>query len=407
MSKSTAITIIVVVLLAISGGLAWWYFSLGQSGVGNQNNDSGGINFFPFGNNNEPTTNDQQLTTDKENQTENAPEIREVSRLPVAGFLPLVDNLGFPFVRYVDQETGNLYDAPLEIVSKKRISNTTIPKIREVHWLSGGNSFIMRYLDEKDSLQSFYATLKENSSAEGSLTGRFLLENISDLSLFRTNSASTKIFYYLTENSVATMFSAESDGSKATHVYSSPMKDWLLYGINDSLAYIQTKSSGLAPSFVFSLNIKNGTANPTLSNFIGLSILPNKKGDLILYSSTPFEYPLLYIYDVNKKTSTQTSLRTFADKCRWSESNVSRIICAVPTNIPRGTYPDDWYKGTISFSDNIWEIDSVSGTAKELVSLYKNSFFFDISSFSLSDKDKFLILQDKTNNSLWSVRLKQ
>ncbi len=410
MSKSTAITIIVVTLLILSGGLAWWYFNL-SSPQENGEENGGGINFFPFGNGGGTNNNNEGETKENEGETKNeqAPEIREVSNLPVAGFLPLSDNLGFALVRYIDQETGNVYDAPLEIVSKKRISNTTIPKVREVIWAPGGNSFIMRYLDENDSIQSFYATLKENLTGEGSLNGKFLPENISSLSLFNINNTSslTKIIYSLTEGSGSSIFTAENDGSKIARTHSSSLKDWLVFGINDSLAYIQTKSSGRAPSFLFSLNVKTGVTTPTLSNTVGLSVLPNKKGDLVLFSSTPFGYPLLYIYDVAKKTTTQTSLRTFADKCRWSENNTGRIVCAVPNNITTGIYPDDWYQGKTSFNDNLWEVDATSGTTRELLNLYKNSYFFDIASFSLSKDDKFLILQNKTNNSLWSVRLER
>ena len=423
MPKSTAITIIVVTLLLIAGGLGWWYYSLGTgTGAGETGSEKDGIlnNFFPFGENAEQTRNTESGKTNSENknaETENAPQVRQISELPVAGFLPLNDNLGFPFVRYVEQETGHVYDAPLQIVSKKRISNTTIPKAREVLWMPNGASFIIRYLDDKDIIQSFHATLKESATStedsakdsEGTLSGKFLPENISAVNLMPSGSAKTspKIIYMTTSALGISVFTSEQDGAKATKVYLNPLKDWLTFPISDSLAYLLSKSSGKAPSFAFSLNLKNGSVTETLSNIYGLSILPNKKGDLILYSDTNFGEPRLALYDVNKKTISPISLKTFADKCVWSADNATRIICAVPKVFPQGTYPDIWYQGKVSFNDNLWEINATNGETKELINLSGNSFFLDAAYISLSDKDRYVLILDKPTGTLWSVRLKE
>lgn len=422
MPKSTAITIIVVVLLLITGGLALWYYSLSKGDLAKSTSENGGglNNLFPFGNSGGQNNNGDQKggLGGQGGKTENAPQVRQISELPVSGFIPLLDNLSFPFVRYVEQETGHVYSAPLQIVSKKRISNTTIPKSREAIFIPGGESFIIRYLDDKEKIQSFYATLKKSStsttsvdekSEEMALSGKFLIENISALDLIPASSAKTlpKTLYITTDSSGASFFVSEIDGSKSAKIYSNPLKDWLVFGVNDSLAYILSKSSGKAPSYAFSLNLKTGLFLPILSNIYGLSILPNKKGDLILYSDTSSGYPGLSIYNTSKASATPIALKTFADKCVWGTENLNVIICAVPSTVPSGIYPDNWYQGKISFSDDIWEINATTGETKELVNLYDNSFFLDASSVALSDKDQYLLIVDKPTYTLWSVRLKE
>jgi predicted AAA+ superfamily ATPase len=132
------------------------------------------------------------------------------------------------------------------------------------------------------------------------------LENISNINSIPASNASnakgsSKIAYTLANSSGLSVFTSNRDGSNAVLAYSNPLKDWLLFTINDSLAFLLSKSSGKATSFAFSLNLKNGSVSPILSNIYGLSILPNKKGDLILYSDTNFTEPRLSVYDINKK----------------------------------------------------------------------------------------------------------
>ncbi|MDO8492901.1 MAG: hypothetical protein Q7S34_04635, partial [bacterium] len=203
----------------------------------------------------------------------------------------------------------------------------------------------------------------------------------------------------------ASGFISNSDGTKSAKVFTSPLNEWLSFPISESLVYLQTKSSGRANSFLFSLNTKTGVLTEILGNMVGLSSLPNKKGDMILYSETSRGAPRLHLYNVAKKTTINLSLKTLAEKCVWSENLNTRLVCAVPRELPNGIYPDLWYQGKISLSDDLWEIDTLTGETKELIALNNNSYFFDVELPRLSDKDGYFVLRNKTNGSLWSVRL--
>ena len=163
MSKTTAITIIVVVLLALGGGLAYWYYNITggllPTEITDKNNDPGS-GLFPFGKNDDGTPRISPGTSSNTSggPTE-APQVREISNTPSSGFITLNNVLDGSFVRFVEQETGHVYDAPLQVVSKKRISNTTVPKTREIVWMPKGVGFIARYLGDNNTIQSFGATL--------------------------------------------------------------------------------------------------------------------------------------------------------------------------------------------------------------------------------------------------------
>jgi len=416
MSKTTAITIVLIAILLLGGGLAYWYYNLTKSQAVPSEvvKTDTGENLFPFGANIDGTP---KIESETNNVTPNliteTPEVYEISAAPVSGLLTLVSTSTGPYVRFVEQETGHVYDATLQIVEKKRISNTTVPKTREIVWLPYGLGFIARYVGDNGAIQSFSATLNPAlpEETEGSLLGRFLPESLTDISLVTSLFASTtaknpaKIFYLTESANGATGFIANADGTKSAKAFSSPLNEWLSFPVTENLVFLQTKSSGYADSFVFSLNPKTNLATKILGGVVGLNILPNKKGDMILYSETSRGSPRLHLYDVAKKTTNELSLNSFAEKCVWSETESTRVICGIPTTFGREVFPDAWYQGKVSFSDDIWEINTLIGETKQLVDLNDNSFFFDIELPRLSGNDSYFLLRDKTNGSLWSVRL--
>lgn len=418
MSKTAAITIILVALLLLGGGLAYWYYNLTDRAAAPTEtpNIDDNENLFPFGANTDGTPKtSNEADTEVTSGVVATPEVYEISSASISGFMNLFNTQIGPHTRFVEQETGHVYEAELSTISKKRISNTTIPKTREVIWLPRGLGFIARYMGDNGLIQSFAANIvpPNTKDAEGSLSGRFLPEALADVSLVTSITGSTtaknpaKIFYLSQNSEGINGFISNSDGTKPAKVFASPLNEWLSFPISENIVYLQTKSSGYASSFLFSLDTKSGVTTKLFGNIIGLSVLPNKKGDVVLYSETSSGVPRLNVYNVSKKTATSLSLTTFAEKCVWSDILNTRVICLVPTNFPLNVYPDAWYQGKVAFRDNVWEINTETGETKELVDLNDNSYFFDGELPRLGDKDAYLVLRHKTNGSLWSVRLPQ
>ncbi len=80
--------------------------------------------------------------------------------------------------------------------------------------------------------------------------------------------------------------------------------------------------------------------------------------------------------------------------------------CAVPTNIPNGVYPDAWYQGRVSFSDNIWKINVATGETNIISSLPRESSQqIDAMNLKLSDDDSYITFINKTDLTLWGLNL--
>ena len=74
----------------------------------------------------------------------------------------------------------------------------------------------------------------------------------------------------------------------------------------------------------------------------------------------------------------------------------------MPDNFPQGDYPDDWYQGLISFKDSIWQKNFSTGETNILI----NETNADVINPFLTKDENYLIFTNKTDNTLWSLKLK-
>ncbi|MBX4209391.1 hypothetical protein KW799_01730, partial [Candidatus Parcubacteria bacterium] len=112
-------------------------------------------------------------------------------------------------------------------------------------------------------------------------------------------------------------------------------------------------------------------------------------------------------YSAAAKTTSVLPLKTLAPKCVWSNKEKTVVYCGVPTIVPSGTYPDDWYKGIAHFADKLWKInvktqetDLILDPAAETLS------DIDMTNLTIDPTDSFIAFTNKTDMSLWLYRIK-
>jgi hypothetical protein len=83
------------------------------------------------------------------------------------------------------------------------------------------------------------------------------------------------------------------------------------------------------------------------------------------------------------------------------------LYCAVPISITPGDYPDDWYQGNVSFSDQFWQIDPTSDNAEMLIDPTKigDKEILDATRLALDDGGNYLFFQNKIDSYLWEIKL--
>jgi hypothetical protein len=144
--------------------------------------------------------------------------------------------------------------------------------------------------------------------------------------------------------------------------------------------------------------------NQILGKINGLTSLMSPDGKTILYGDNALSLNL-YHTDTNK--TEPVGIKTLPEKCVWNKTN-SLLYCAAPKNVSGNNYPDTWYQGEISFSDQIWKVDLATGNATIVVDPSTTTVGEEIDGIKLAidDGENYLFFVNKKDSFLWELKLK-
>ncbi len=84
------------------------------------------------------------------------------------------------------------------------------------------------------------------------------------------------------------------------------------------------------------------------------------------------------------------------------------MYCAVPRAASGTNYPESWYRGETSFSDQIWRIDVAAGNASMILDPTRVTGVGDIDGIKLKldEGQNYLFFVNKKDSYLWELNLK-
>lgn len=405
MSKKTFV-LFILLLLGIIALVGWLLFFRGTDTV-TPGTTGQGTDLFPFGSgstggNGATTTPGGTGTNEEEpvSSTEKLPRLRQLWKDPTAGATFFPGSGTTTAIRFVDRATGHIYEAPIDALGNSKLSNVTIPQIHEALWAENGNELVFRYLKNSTTIQSFYAVMA-TGTAENALEGYFLPENIRDLAVL-----GRKILYFNPAVQMGSLTQAAIDGTSKKVVMSSEARDWSLSYTNQKSIFLQTRPSGEIKGFGYALDLATGATTKIAGDILGLTGTINPAGNRAFMSAAERSSIVSASYDLLTKKTSPLSIKTLSDKCAWSNTRSNAIYCAVPAGIPTGIYPDDWYKGKVSFSDRLMEIDLSTGEATPILDpSFDGLQDMDIMKITVNKADKALTFINKKDMSLWLYML--
>ena len=312
-------------------------------------------------------------------------------------------------VRYTKKETGNIYQTLAKNVDERLFTTTVIPKLYEAFFGNKAGSVAMRYLKEDGTTIETYLgtlptdTLGADSTANTQLKGTFLPENITDMSV---SPDSSQLFYLFTTNNTVVGIVAGALGDKKTQVFSSPFTEWILQWPNAKMITLTTKAAATLPGYMYAINPDRKDFSKVFGGINGLTTLTSPNGSLVLYNSSSNGGVNLYLYHKDTGASDLLGVKTLPEKCVWATAS-DALYCAVPKYMQSAAYPDAWYQGLISFSDEIWKIDAVTGSASKISDpVNVTGETVDGVKLALDDSQNFLFFINKKDNYLWELGLK-
>jgi hypothetical protein len=353
---------------------------------------------------------EEVIGSEEDTLIDTAKKFRQISEEPVSGFSVVETATSSQIkVHYIWRANGNIYEAYTDSPELRRLSITTVPKVYESFWLPDGERLLIRYLrDEKETVETFSVKINPATTTlnefEGGIAGNHLPGNVGALAI---NPLGSKIFYLTDDLNGASGFIAKPNGLEKKLVFQSPLIEWLVTWPKEEIIAMNTKPAGQTPGYLYFLDSQTGTFSRILGGIAGLTTKTKLGATEILYSDSGSGLPKLYLFDVKAGTSRPLPWNTLPEKCIWSRFDSKIIYCAVPKDFPTGDYPDVWYQGLASFSDNLWSINTETNAATLLWEPEKSlGQPLDLTDLQVDKKDNYLFFVNKTDLTFWSLALK-
>lgn len=336
------------------------------------------------------------------------PKLFKISSSPVAGFVNYTSGTS-TVVRFVDRGTGHIFDTKLPSngqgsIETSRITNTTISPIYEAYFKTDGNSALFRLLNSDSEVENILITLtapKATSTTLYTLSSLNLRGDIDSPFV----GVSGDLFYIAKDTTNVMRISFGGQNQKT--LWNSGLKNWRISTFGTNLL-VFTKPTIEIPGFAYSINsTAGGLPTKLLGPLDGLVAVGNKSGTKIFYSYHEGASPKSAIINTSTKAVEPVEPPTIADKCVWGNKSTNIIFCGTPTDNFYGNEPDRWYKGSSSFKDYIWKLDTETDLATFIVNP-TSSFGVSIDVFrpALSPNEDYLVFMNKVDLSLWAVSLK-
>jgi len=432
-------TLVILVPILLIAGAAYWFFAMRSPSDDAQlppTGQQGG--FAPLGRPSTGGTGQQggQNTGSISTTTDTGvvaqikiPTLRLLSETPVGGY-GASTTASTTIIRWIDRGRGNIYEARGDTLNTITLSNTVVPKIYESVWNKNASAFIATTLTEDaTALSVLYADIKarilpkvatttsatstavvSGVTASGQsltpyeLKGKNLPENIL---AYAASPKRDKLFMLAATAEGSIGYVSTFDGKSVTQLFTTPLTQLSVEWPEDSTIAITTRGTALEGGYLYFVNPKTGVWNKILGPLAGISTRVSADAKRVAVSTTGNSKNILMsIYDVQAGKGIDAIIRTLADKCVWGNFYKEMIYCATPSQLVEAVYPDDWYKGTISTIDKIWQINGMTGEIKVISSIVDSSDrVIDAYNLGLDSKDNFLYFMNKNDLSLWSLDL--
>jgi hypothetical protein len=403
--------ILLFLLILIIVGGAFVVISKLKNNDGIENQQSAFRTFFPLGDGREGT-NEENNNVDPQDissnsSTPSSSRFLQITTGPVAGYTVFFQTKGAIieyFTRYVARQSGFVYEikdvdgAPQTAL---RISNVFIPNIYEAVFAEANKTVLLRFLRDDSRTIATYSVPIPDPNPDGTRTqkeGVFFPYNVINLAVSPDNKGVVR----LTEEAGSGVITVSSTIDKnRNELLRVPFSEWILSWPTQKSVFVQTKAASVADGFLYSIDTAEKRLKKVIGNTKGLTAAVSPSGTYVLYSESSgatFSTKIL-----NTKTSTirNLGLSILPEKCAWLKNE--ELLCAGNTVVEEAAYPDAWYAGIVSFSDNLYRVSPLTNSYEQ-IDLGEN-MTFDITNLQIDEARGYLYFINKPTGVLWRFKL--
>lgn len=319
-------------------------------------------------------------------------------------------------IRYVKSASGIMFDkAVRKNEAEKTITRTSVPRVVEAFFDNTGERAVFRYLKD-DTIETYLVNLtfpkidlslpkaeRDALQKIAAVTGEFLPENIKTISISRDGK---NLFYFNPIQSGVAGITYNFVTKAKKEIWRTPITEWIADWGSESKINLTTKASGRSPGYSYNVDAKTGALSRNIGGNLGLTTLLSPDGKKLLYSEYKDRGIATYVLDIATQKVSSISPSTLPEKCVWAKDS-TKIYCAGPVqSATKAMYPDDWYKGKISFDDAIWMVDMTDYSGNIIFDIVaKSGKRIDAINLQLNKNGDYLGFIDKKTENLWGYDL--
>ncbi len=318
-------------------------------------------------------------------------KLKQLTTINTIGYQEVLHNASSSVeILYVEAGTGHVFSINSLSGEEKRISKTTVPHSqkavitpdgRYIFIQSGSGSgseyMIGKFSSTTDEI-SFGLAMNDIISFSKTTDNRFLYATqYADYVIVSEHDPETNIIETLFTVPFRAVTIAWGDSASDSHLF-------------------YPKTSSRLDGFLY--QVKKGKVARLPIDGYGLSASGNS--NFITYSKQTLGQYETFIFNQEQSESTLFDLDTIPEKCIFSYTS-SSSVCAISLENLGPDSPDSWYHGSVSYSDDLWEIDNEAFSATLLVNtLHESGRELDITRLSFG-KDNSVYFINKNDSTLW------
>ncbi|MEN9920277.1 MAG: hypothetical protein RL538_170 [Candidatus Parcubacteria bacterium] len=315
--------------------------------------------------------------------------LRQLTTRRVAGYTEVQKASSTPEMYFVEAGTGYVYTLNLQDGSERRLSNITIVGAREARITKDGKYAIVKSGD----LETGVATIVKLSEQE--VQSSDLFDTVIDFTITDENI----LLYttYVGNDVTARSYDPESKATKT--LFTVPFNAaTILWGEGiDTAHYAYPKTTRELTGHLY--KFEDNTIQRVAITGYGLSVM--KAEDSLLFSKINDGRYKSFTLQTDSNEQKDMLISFFPEKCAPSKEN-SFVYCANSTELEDGSFPDAWYRGAVSYSDNIWRFDTRTSDATFVYDTFSAAQReIDVISPFMSDNTMSFYFKNKNDQTLW------
>ncbi|MFZ2253151.1 MAG: hypothetical protein WAW13_03190 [Minisyncoccia bacterium] len=313
-------------------------------------------------------------------------KLRQLTTRPVAG--AAFDEEG---IRYIEQGTGHMYHIDLRSGGEILMSGTTIPHTTNALFSKDASSVLVTSGGVSGD-NTIVGKVTTDAATGGTIEGVSLPQGAREIMF---GVATNTVNYILDTETGSAGYSYNTIKKTSLQLFTSPLRDIrILWG---TPLYAYTTPTATQEGYLYKV-IDNELVYTTSG---GQGLMGIRYADGVLVTKTSAGKTSSIVHTNSGEESNQ-AFPFIPEKCVTNPLKDDTVFCATPRNRAQEMFPDDWYKGVISYSDLLWSLTISTGQATPLSDFKADSGReIDVIKIGTDAEGKNIWFINKNDNTLW------